>query len=144
VVYAFGNIERVFGENSDVANAIRKSDEYKKVIGSAIEKQMPGYMFHNAASGVNFQKGDLATSVGKGKLSYNGEVCKQENGGASVNLRVTLSDRYDFDFWWIKKWNLSSIVVTIGNDLAWYDQMRGVINPFHWRVTFDEKRSWPW
>ena len=131
-----------FDANSLLAGLVEKSREYKDVIDKAIKQQSPGYEFHNKSSPVDFQTEDLHTAIGHANISFNGEVCKRKNNTATLSLRVTVKDRYDFDFWALK-WAQNPILGT-GNNCAWLDQVVGIIMPYHWQSVFDEERKWPW
>ena len=131
-----------FDANSLLAGLVKKSREYKDVIDKAIKQQSPGYEFHNKSSPVDFQAEDLHTAIGHANISFNGEVCKRKNNTATLSLRVTVKDRYDFDFWALK-WAQNPILGT-GNNCAWLDQVVGIIMPYHWQSVFDEERKWPW
>ena len=141
--YPFSGETYEFEEGSNLSGALKSSKEYKSIIDNAIRSQKDGYKFYNEHTSTEFTDGDLKTCVGKTAMSFNGEACKSK-GHARLNLRVTFSNRYDFDLWGEKEIEKYGHILVIGNNMAHYDQLRGVITPYWWRATFDETRRWPW
>ena len=89
---------------------------------------------------LNFTQGDLFTAVGHATMYYKGRICKTAQGGKLVNLSIRVHDRYDFDFW--VKTIFDNPVATIGVDLAWGDQLTGIIEPYIWDAVFKENGYW--
>ena len=132
-----------FSESSLLTRALKDSKEYKKIIDNAIDSQPQGYYFHNVSTSTEFRQGDLSTSVGKTAVRFNGEACKSGQT-ARLNLRVTFENEYNFDKWGGPEVKKYGFLVTMGNNLAYDSQEMGIIHPYWWRATFDEKRKWPW
>ena len=114
-----------------------------QIIDNAIDSQPQGYYFHNVSTSTEFRQGDLSTSVGKTAVRFNGEACKSGQT-ARLNLRITFENEYNFDKWGVPEIRKYGFVVTMGNNLAYGSQEMGIIHPYWWRATFDEKRRWPW
>ena len=142
--YPFAGEHYIFEENSRLTQAIKASKEYKRIIEQIVKSQDDGYRFYALTkTSTEFTDGDLKTCVGKTDASYYGEVCKS-HGRARLNLRVAFYNRYDFDHWGEAEVKKYGLILATGNNLAHYDQLRGVITPYWWTAAFDETRRWPW
>ena len=132
-----------FGEDSVLSKAIKKSSEYKKIIGDLVARRPDGYSFKDEHTSTRFRNGDLQTAVGKAEVEVGGDVCKSSSS-ARLDLAVEFSDDYNFEWWGWDEVKTSGVLLVIGNNWAHLDQQRGVIKPYHWTATFTEKRRWPW
>ena len=140
-----GSVEHVFSGDGRLANAIKLSPEYKKIIDDIAEKQDPGnkhYYRHNLSA--DFNTHDLISAVGQAKIKLEGDICKSKDGSARLNLDVTVSDTYNFEWWGSEKIKTKGLDLTVGNNIAWMSQMLWYLREYHWRVEFDENRRWPW
>ena len=140
-----GSGEYVFPSNGQLANAIKLSPEYKKIIDDIAEKQDPGNKhYYRPNLSTDFNTHDLISAVGKAKIKVEGDICKSKDGSARLNLDVTVSDTYNFEWWGGEKIKTKGFELTAGNNIAWMSQMLWYLREYPWRVEFDENRRWPW
>ena len=139
-----GGGEYVFSQDGKLANAIKLSSEYKKIIDDIAEKQDPGRKSYNSTMSTDFSTHDLISAVGKAKIKVEGDICKSKNSSARLNLDVTVSDTYNFEWWGAEKIKTKGLELTVGNNIAWTSQMLWYLRAYPWRVEFDDKRKWPW
>ena len=142
-----GSLPVVFGEGSVAAMEIRDSEEYKSDVRRLLRSLPAGRSFVHATSSVEFLSGDLYAAAKRAKIEYKGYVCRPIAGADRAALDVTVSDTYDFEWWDIsdtgKELSMEAILTTTGNNMAYLDQIRGVIKPFDWEVKFRETGRWP-
>ena len=141
----FWTDEYVFPRNGKLANAIKLSSEYRDVIYGLIKDQSVGNEHHYKPDlSTDFNTHDLISAVGKAKIKVEGDICKSKNGSARLNLDVTVSDTYNFEWWGPEKINTKGSKLTAGNNIARISQMLWYLREYPWRVEFDENRRWPW
>ena len=140
-----GSKEYVFPRNGQLANAIKDSSEYKKIIDDIVARQNHGKEFVNRPDiSTDFNTHDLVSAVGKANIELNGDICKSKNGSARLNLDVTVTDTYNFEWWGSKKIDEKGFKLTVGNNIAFASQMLWYLRQYPWSVSFDDKRRWPW
>ena len=141
-----GSLPVVFGEGSLAANEIRDSEEYKRDVRRLLRSLPAGKSFVQERSSVEFLSGDLYAAAKRARIEYSGYVCRPIAGADRTSLNVTVSDTYNFEWWDIsdtgKELSMEAILTTAGNNMAYLDQIRGVIKPFDWEVKFRESRRW--
>lgn len=139
----------VFASGHSVVWKIKSSSEYAAEIRRLIRSKPAGLSrVQDERGDIEFLSGDLYAAAKKVKVTYAGYVCRPISGADRVALEVTVSDRYDFAWWslsdtGVKKDLLRSFVIQTGNNLAYLDQVAGVIRPFDWEVRFKESGRWP-
>ena len=145
---AVGNVgsgEHKFSEGGQLANAIKGSSEYKRIIAQLIDKQNVSYKYYELPNkSIEFGAGDLKTAVGKAYYDMKGGICKAKNGGTRLNLRFKVFDDYDFHKWEGSERAVRGYILSVGNNMAYDSQTKGYLTVYPWSVSFDEKRKWPW
>ena len=136
--------EYVFPRDGKLANAIKLSSEYKKIVDDIVGKQDPGREVYNRTTSTDFNTHDLISAVGQATIKMEGDICKLKNGSARLNLDVTVSDTYNFEWWGVEKIKTKGKKLTAGNNIAWMSQKLWYLREYPWRVEFDDKRRWPW
>ena len=142
-----GSVPQVFGEGSLAAEEIRDSEEYKRDVRRLLRSLPAGRTFVDERSAVEFLSGDLYAAARHARIEYRGYVCRPIAGADRTSLNVIVSDTYDFEWWDLADTGrvdgIEALFTMIGNNLAFCDQIRGVIKPFDWEVKFKENRRWP-
>ena len=144
----YGNVgsgRHVFPEGGNLANAIKGSSEYNGIIDDLVRNRAVGRTECNeSGKAVEFNTQDLETAVGHATYDINGDICKSKNGKAKLNLRMTFFDIYDFHLWDDAEIRAKGYFLSFGNNLAYRGQEEGYLKPYPWKVSFDDKRVWPW
>lgn len=124
----------VYDKNSYVAKRIQESSAYhealKEAINSADENGVVDY--HEVKL---FTEVDLQASFQHATINITGTVINGE-----VDFKVNINDFYDFDQ--VKSYfdgGLKKFIFTVGNNMAWLDQICGEINSYTINVNFDFK-----
>lgn len=114
-----------FGDNSTMVKTIKKSSQFQKKIKAMVTKKQFGT---NAGSGIKFDTGDLFGALNKANIWIDGSRI-----GGNWNLRVRITDYYDFKIEQIKKKNFFTLV---GNNVACIHQYMGFIHGYNITITF--------
>ena len=147
----------VYSEGSMVSSAIKRSEEYQRKIDGLIQMAVVGFNpFHNTKDSITFMSGDLYAAVKQAEIRYDGRICKARSGRTKVDLDITVSDKYNFEWWGLNETQLlrrdnglslqdvlamvNATICMIGNNMAYIDQQAGAIQPFKWKAVFEEKR----
>ena len=141
----FGTEPHVFSGHSKLAAAIKNSPEYKKIIDDKVDPLPLGKKDPFSGNGdVHFGSHDLVSSVGDAKWRFSGNVCKSSATSAKLDLKVTVEDTYNFEWWGEYKEKIYGWFLTLGNNDAHIFQEVGVLRTYKWEVTFDDGRMWKW
>jgi len=122
-----------FKSGSRFSEEIKKSPEYQAVLASIIEnlkKNDDGKSMEGKRSLV-FQTGDLYAGLHNTDLSYTATKV-----GNEWRVKVRITDRYDFDF--MTPEQIADPKIRTINNMAYDDQLHGVIVPYDIAVTIDE------
>ena len=130
----------LFDEGSNLSRAIKGSKECRFALAKIIRGSGTKIIRNELSTSLNFTQGDLFTAVGHATMYYKGKICKMAQGILRVDLDIRVHDRYDFDFWATTIFD--NPIATIGVDLAWGDQLVGIIEPYIWDAKFKEKGYW--
>ena len=147
----------VYSDGSMVSSAIKRSEEYRRKIDRLIQMAVVGFNpFHNTKDSITFMSGDLYAAVKQAEIRYDGRICKARSGRTKVDLDITVSDKYNFEWWGLNETQLlrrdnglslqnvlamvNATICMIGNNMAYIDQQAGAIQPFKWKAVFEEKR----
>ena len=116
-----------FGQRNFVSTKIRKSPEYQSKKQEIIAKVQLGQKV-SGSDLLTFNNGDLFRAFHQTTIKY--DAFKNKNGNVTFHAHVL--DRYDFDLqvrsYYTYKYN--SVIATIGNNMAWSDQIFGVVNNY--------------
>jgi len=139
-----GPWEYVFPRNGQLASAIKDSSEYKSIVRDLLKDKKSGRSVCNENRSTDFNTHDLISAVGKATIKLEGDICKLKNDSARLNLDVTVTDTYNFEWWGSKKIDEKGLELTAGNNIAYISQMLRYLRQYPWRVEFDDNRRWPW
>lgn len=123
-----------YTEGSRVVTQIKNDSTFQTSGNTAISNATNGKVHHD--EWLNFETTtDLHGSLHGVHLVIDGSM---DNNGC-VDLNVTVTDRYDFDFTmdYFKKDIIKGIIFATGNNLAWSDQFLGVVQNYDVTITFD-------
>ena len=128
----------------EVKNLVKSFND-KKIIDDKVDPLPLGKKDPFSGNGdVHFGSHDLVSSVGDAKWRFSGNVCKSSATSAKLDLKVTVEDTYNFEWWGEYKEKIYGWFLTLGNNDAHIFQEVGVLRTYKWEVTFDDGRMWKW
>ena len=124
-----------FYEGSSLVDAIKNNDQYKAKFSEMAQQIIAGETV--VKSDLTFSDMDLFGALHIVTITVTGQ---QENG--VWRFDVHLYDRYDFRFQWDTYFSsLEMLLITIGNNMAWYEQLFSVVVNYDVNIYFEEELS---
>ena len=131
-----------FSRNHFISQKIKNAQEFQQLVDKIVNDAPTGYHELSTQSGpVSIQLSsnrDLFLGINKAMVEYEGVICKVTNSAYSLDLTATIKDDYDFHFL-ISEYR-KGFSSTVANNMAWMDQLSGVINNYSWKAEVHERR----
>lgn len=122
------------------AKSVKASKEYINDLEKVLNNHPVVSRTCHCSTKLNFSTCDLDTAIHAGTIYYDGWICKTTTGRVHYDLDVRLEDDYDFHWRGSDYAKSDGFIVTFGNNLAYADQVFGIIVPFHVTLSFRDRK----